>query len=105
MAATQKKKLTSVKILITCQFLHFVIITALYVYSVHRINRIGERLAKNHSVLYNYKPKVKREAVAPVHPDDLSQWTILLGHDTIIPVSLFDEVKEPDQLQKKVSES
>ena len=98
MAATQKKNSVSVKILISCQVLHFVVITVLYVYSVHKISLIGDRIVKNHSALYNYKPKAKREAVAPVHPDDLSQWTILLGHDTIIPVSLFDEIKEFDQL-------
>lgn len=89
--AVQTTSSLSVKVLVTCQFFHFFVITLFYGHSVYEINRIEKCVArKNQSaVFYEFKPRIKRETVAPVHPDDLSQWTILLGHDTIIPVSFL----------------
>uniref|UniRef100_A0A914Y893 Uncharacterized protein n=1 Tax=Panagrolaimus superbus TaxID=310955 RepID=A0A914Y893_9BILA len=85
-------KSVSIKFLITCQFIHFLIIVSFYLHSLYRLKQIGECVAeiKEYSAPFKYVPRQRREAVNPSHPDDLSQWTILLGHDTIIPKNVFE---------------
>ena len=81
-------KSTSIKFLFACQCIHLCIIVAFYVHSLYRLRQLGDCVSdvKQASHALKYIPRKRREAVTPLHPDDLSQWTILLGHDTIIPV-------------------
>lgn len=96
--------------------MHFSEEFALVIYKYYFLQRLEweleakrAELAKNSRESNSNNRRTKRTATAPesqAHKsaksarqlDDLNQWTVLLGHDTIIPANLRAKIRENDKI-------